>query len=127
MAEGNGIGTLRQLNQWVRSVFGGRNVLSAESVRLMKTDVSAASPSYGLGTFHVPNLGYGHNGATHGTLSQMTYDPERQVSVVVLLPLWDFTQGSDSFLKVFSALTCAGWDARQALGHPGRPEGASCP
>lgn len=127
VAEGNGIGTLRQLNQWVRSVFGGRNVLSAESVRLMKTDVSAASPSYGLGTFHVPNLGYGHNGATHGTLSQMTYDPERQVSVVVLLPLWDFTQGSDSFLKVFSALNCAGWDARQALGHPGRPEGASCP
>ena len=127
VAEGNGIGTLRQLNRWVRSVFGGTNVLSTDAVNRMKSDGSATRPDYALGTFRVENLGYGHNGATHGTLSQMVHDPERQVSVVVMLPMWDLSEGVDSFMKVYSALNCTSWDARQALGHPGRPAAATCP
>jgi D-alanyl-D-alanine carboxypeptidase len=127
VAEGNGIGTLRILNRWVRSLFGGDNALTPASVALMKHDTSAANPHYALGTFRVENLGYGHNGATNGTLSQMAYDLDRQVSVVVLLPMWDLSEGEASFLKVFNTLNCASWDAREALGYSGRPASANCP
>ena len=127
VAEGNGIGTLRMLNRWVRSLFDGDSALTPASVALMKHDTSTANPQYALGTFRVENLGYGHNGATNGTLSQMTYDPDTQVSVVVLLPMWDLSDGDESFVKVFNMLNCASWDARRARGYPGRPVTASCP
>lgn len=127
IAEGNGIGTMRELNRWVRSLHSGRNVLKPAIVGLMHDDVSSANPTYALGTFKVQNLGYGHNGATLGNLSEMLYDPETGVSVVVYLPLWDLTEGATSFLKVFNALNCTGWIAREALGYSGRPATATCP
>lgn len=127
VAEGNGIGTMRLLNRWVRSVHSGQNVLSPATVKLMHDDVSAANPTYALGTFRTENLGYGHNGATLGNLSQMMYDPETQISVVVYVPMWDLREGSTSFLKVFDMLNCTGWVAREALGYAGRPASANCP
>ena len=125
--EGNGVGTMRDLNRWVRSIHGARNVLSRETVALMQTDVSPGNPGYGLGTIRLENLGYGHNGATVGNLSLMMHDPTLDVSVVVMLPMWDLSEGSTSFLKVFNTLDCAGWIAREVLGYPGRPASASCP
>jgi D-alanyl-D-alanine carboxypeptidase len=125
--EGNGIGTMRELNRWVRSVHAARNVLSPDTVALMHDDLSPGNPEYGLGTIRVENLGFGHNGATLGNLSLMLYDPATDVSVIVLLPLWDLSEGTTSFLKVFNVLECAGWAARQALGYTGKPATASCP
>lgn len=126
VGEGNGIGTMRQLERWVRSVHGGENALSPETVALMHEDRSTGNPDYGLGTFEVENLGFGHNGATLGNLSQMLYDPATGVSVVVYLPLWDLTRGQDSFMNTFRALSCTGWRAREALGYSGRPSSAEC-
>lgn len=118
---------MRQLNRWVRSLHGGRNELDASTVQLMRTDTTTYNPQYGLGTLHVENLGYGHNGATHGNLSLMLYDPESAVSVIVFLPLWDLSEGLESFLKVFNVLDCAGWRAHEVFGLDGQPDTATCP
>ncbi len=127
VAEGNGYGTMTDLNAYLRTLLKGQNILTAENVAKMMTDASAAQPRYALGTQHTDNLGYGHTGATHGYLSLMAYDPAVDVSVIVLLPLWDFSSGWESFMKCYQSMLCAGWDAREALGYPGRPQGAACP
>ncbi len=127
VAEGNGYGTMSDLNAYLRTLLKGQNILSPENAAIMLTDGSAANPKYALGTQHMDHLGYGHTGATHGYLSLMAYDPTIDVSVIILAPLWDFTSGWASFMEIFNAMQCAGWDARQALGYPGRPDGAACP
>jgi D-alanyl-D-alanine carboxypeptidase len=127
VAEGNGYGTMAGLNRYLRTLLKGENVLSPETAARMMTDTSAANPKYALGTSRMENLGYGHTGATHGYLSLMAYDPGVDVSTIALVPLWDFTSGWASFLEIFNAMSCAGWDAREALGYPGRPEGVECP
>lgn len=119
--EGNGYGTMNDLNTYIRTLMKGENVLTPATVALMQHDVSTANAEYGLGCTHRPNLGYGHNGARIGYLSTMLYDPATDVSVVVLLPLWDLRNGNESFLHCFNALTDAGYAARAALGFPGKP------
>lgn len=123
VGEGNGYGTMSALNTYVRSLMQGQNVLQPQTIKLMQTDVSAANPSYGLGTSQRTNLGYGHNGAIAGYLTTMTYDPATGVSVVAMLPLWDLTQGPNgntSFEKCFGAMYDAAYAVRSALGYPGK-------
>lgn len=121
VAEGNGYGNMLDLNSYIRSLMKGQNVLTTESVLLMQTDVSAANDKYSLGCIHIENLGMGHNGAINGYLSLMVYDPTHDVSVIVMLPTWDLTDGEVSFTKCFLALYDAGWAARSFLGYPGKP------
>jgi D-alanyl-D-alanine carboxypeptidase len=103
----------------------GQNVLSPETVKLMQTgNGNTFFPSYRLGTILFHNLGYGHNGERTGYLSLMAYDPLTDVSVVAFISLVDKTQGvngDDSFKKTFLSIYHAAWDARAALGYPGRP------
>ncbi len=129
VAEGNGYGTMSDLNTHIRTLFKGQSVLGAQSIDLMINDVSPGTTGYkySLGTLHAPNLGYGHTGAIKGTMSFMAYDPQTDVSVIVLLPMWDESRGMDSFYQIYNTLFCAGWDARAALGYPGRPDFAVCP
>ena len=47
-ANGNGVGTMRQLNTFVRTVMRGENVLIPESVSLMQHDTSTYEPSMAL-------------------------------------------------------------------------------
>jgi len=122
VGEGNGYGTLDNLHTYIRTLMQGENVLSPTTVQLMQTDVSVANPDYGLGCLNKENIGYGHNGARIGNLSFMAYDPDDDVSIAVSLPLWDLTEGMDSFLKCFSAMYDAAYAARQELGYPGKPE-----
>lgn len=125
VGEGNGYTTMASLNAYGRSLMRGENILLPETIERMQNDVSATNASYGLGTSFRKNLGYGHNGAIAGYLTSMTYDPETQVSVVAMLPLWDYTQGPPdglvSFEKCFSAMYDAAYAARVALGYPGKP------
>ncbi|MFI5134261.1 MAG: serine hydrolase domain-containing protein [Chitinophagales bacterium] len=121
VAEGNGYGTMNDLNTYIRTLMKGENVLKPSTVELMKTDTSAHNKSYALGCTHTPNLGYGHNGAKIGYLSLMAYDPDTDVSVVVMMPLWDLRNNMDSFAKCFHAIYDAGYAARKALGYPGKP------
>ncbi len=127
VAEGNGYGTMDALNRYVRTLMTGQNVLSAESVRTMLTDGNPGRPMYALGTLHVDNLGYGHAGAMYGYNTRMDYDPDFGVSVIVMMPLSDWSDGMHSALLGANALKCAGWAAREILGYPGRPGGADCP
>lgn len=121
VAEGNGYGTMEDLNRYVRTLMKGQNVLQPATVRLMQTGVSAANKDYGLGCVFAKNVGYGHNGAIAGYLSLMVYDPEKDVSLIVMIPLWDLRNGFTSFVKCFQGLYDAAYATRQALGYPGRP------
>ncbi|SDD25058.1 serine hydrolase domain-containing protein [Niabella drilacis] len=121
IAEGNGIGTMTDLNRYIRSLMQGRNVLKPETVTLMQNSEGPAKPTdgsrYSLGCSHIEGLGYGHNGATVGYLSMMAYDPAADVSVVVLLPYWDLTSKT-RFEGCLRALSKAGRAARSVLGYP---------
>lgn len=122
VAEGNGIGTMQDLNKYIRSLMKAEHLLSKETIQLMQhTPGPEPGNPYSLGCTLFTNLGYGHNGASNGYLNLVAYDPVTDVSIVVLLPLWDLSGGNDSFLKCLATLSEAGWAAREVLGYPGRP------
>lgn len=121
VAEGNGIGSMRMLSDYIRSTMKGQNVLNASSVEMMKNSkgpaTTAANNNYALGCFHLPGVGYGHNGATEGYLSIMLYDPETDFSVVVLLPFWDLRNNTQNLGKCINALTATAKESKKALGY----------
>lgn len=123
IAEGNGTGTMTDLNKYIRSLMQGRNVLKPATVTQMQNSEGPAKPPegnrYSLGCTHIEGLGYGHNGATVGYLSMMAYDPATDVSVVVLLPYWDLTSKARSDLCL-KAQGKAGLAARAELGYPAK-------
>ena len=121
VAEGNGYSNFQNLNQFVRTLMKGQNVLSAETIELMQTDVSAANAGYALGCLHATNLGFGHNGCIGGYLSLMVYDPDYDVSLIALLPMVDMSS-EDNFFTSFLGMYEAAWKAREVLGFPGVPE-----
>lgn len=118
VAEGNGYGTMAALNKYIRSLMRGENVLNPQSVKLMQTSTSSANAEYGLGCDRFNNLGYGHNGAIAGYLSLMAYDPATDVSVVAMLPLWDFRKGEILPEACFLHMYYAAYAAKAALGYP---------
>ncbi len=121
LGEGHGYGTMEELHKFLRTLSKGENVLKPATVKLMQTTVSTANPEYGLGSSHTKGLGYGHNGARLGSLNLMSYDPDYDVSVLVMIPLYDLRNGVNSFLQCLVALQDAGYAARAALGYPGKP------
>lgn len=121
IGEGNGYGTMKDLHEYIRTLMKGQNVLTPATIQLMQKNVSAANPAYGLGCDYVENLGYGHNGARLGFLNLMKYDPNHDVSVLVMIPLYDFRSGMTSFQTCYNALKEAAYGAREVLGYPGKP------
>lgn len=121
IGEGNGYGTMEALHKHIRSLMKGQSVLKPATVQLMQKNGSAANPHYGLGSSFIPNIGYGHNGARLGFLNLMSYDPDYDVSVVVMIDLYDLRNGTESFLICLNSLLDAAYGARQALGFPGKP------
>ncbi len=121
VGEGNGYGTMNHLNIYIRSLMTGSNILTPASLNLMKTDISPGSTNYALGCALIQNLGYGHTGSTHGYLSAMFYDPQTGVSVICMIPVWDFSNGMVSYTNVNTAMFMACYAARSALGYPGLP------
>ncbi|MCQ9640457.1 beta-lactamase family protein [Chryseobacterium sp. WG14] len=121
IGEGNGIGTMKLLSDYIRSTMKAENVLTASSIEQMKTSKGPATAvkdrNYALGCFHLPGVGYGHNGATEGYLSMMLYDPETDFSVIVLLPFWDLRNNMENFPKCMNALNTAATEAKKALGY----------
>lgn len=121
VGEGNGYGTMSQLNIHIRTLMKGQNVLKPATVQLMQKDLSPGDLRYALGCTLTPNLGYGHNGARIGYLSLMAYDPDHDVSVVSMIPLFDLRNGNVSFLKCYNSIIDAAYAAREALDFPGKP------
>jgi len=116
-ANGNGIATMGQLNTFVRTLMRGENVLTPESVSLMQHDTSTHDPSYGLGCKEWQYLGYGHRGDHRGYSSIMAYNPETEVSIVALLPLWD-ERSLDNFIACQTTLLNAAFKTLEVLGYP---------
>jgi D-alanyl-D-alanine carboxypeptidase len=121
IGEGNGYGTMEELHKYIRTLMKGQNVLKPATIQIMQKTVSAANPNYGLGCSYVKNIGYGHNGARLGFLNLMSYDPDHDVSVLVMIPLSDFRNGISSFLLCYNSLAEAAYAARELLGYPGKP------
>ena len=121
IAEGNGIGTMKDLSKYIRSLMKGENVLTPQSIELMKNSKGIATTindnNYALGTFHLEGIGYGHNGATEGYLSLMMHDPATDISTIVLLPFWDLRQNGKDFPKCIATINEAALGARRALGY----------
>jgi D-alanyl-D-alanine carboxypeptidase len=121
VGEGNGYTTMNELNTYIRTQMKGVNILKPATVELMQKTTSNANPDYGLGTGFTKNIGYGHNGARLGFLNLMAYDPKYDVSVIVMIPLYDFREDEKSFMTCFNALQNAAYAAREVLGYPGKP------
>lgn len=117
IAEGNGIGNMITLTDYIRTLMKGENVLYASSAELMRTSKGPATTSqYALGCSNFAGIGYGHNGATEGYLSLMTYDPKTDVSIIVLLPFWDLTSTA-KFEKCVTTLNVTGLEIKKRLGY----------
>ncbi len=119
VGEGNGIGTMAELSTYIRTLMRGENVLTKSSVELMQHTVSDSNKTYALGCFYIKDLGYGHNGCIKGYLSLMLYDPDTDVSVIVMLPENDYVKGEESLVNGIKAILNAGFAARIALGYSG--------
>ena len=119
-ANGNGIATMAQLNTFVRTLMLGENVLSPESVALMQEDTSPPEPTYGLGCKKFQYLGYGHKGDHRGYSAIMAYNPETDVSIVAMLPLWD-SRNRDNFNACQLTLYNAAYRTLEMLGYPAQP------
>jgi D-alanyl-D-alanine carboxypeptidase len=117
VAEGNGLATIKQLNTFVRTLMRGENVLGADSVALMQNDTSSFNPDYGLGCKNIQYLGYGHSGAQRGYLSTMAYNPETQVSIVTMLPLWD-SRSEENLIACQKTIYSAAYATLEILGYP---------
>ncbi len=93
IAEGNVITTPYDLALWCKKLMTGEAGLTTETVNMM---MEAAEPQaegserlYGLGLEYVPSLGWGHNGAHPGYLTDMYYDPEKEASRVMFANVWN--------------------------------------
>lgn len=120
VAEGNGYSNFIELNTYIRTLMKGQNVLEPATVTLMQTDVSPGNPGYGLGCTHTTNIGYGHNGCIRGYFTIMAYDPDNDLSMIVLVPTVDMTTEAN-FYTSFLGMYDAAWKAREVLGYPGKP------
>jgi D-alanyl-D-alanine carboxypeptidase len=119
VAEGNGIGTMRDLNTYIRTLMRGENVLSRETVDLMQnSNIPGTNNPYSLGCTYFSNIGYGHNGASNGYLNLVAYDKINDVSIVVMMPVWDLKDGMNSLSRCLKAMSEAGWAVRKKLGIP---------
>ncbi len=124
VGEGNGYATFAELDRYVRSMMKGENVLTPQSIELMQKSVSEHNKTYALGCLYIEDLGYGHNGCIKGYLSNMFYDPKTDVSLIILMPVNDYTFPDElGIVYGLKALANAGFHARMALGFPGKTIG----
>ncbi|MFK5855581.1 MAG: serine hydrolase domain-containing protein [Bacteroidota bacterium] len=123
VAEGNGNGTFKDLNTYIRALMTGNNVLDSETVTLMQTDYSpdtSGHSNYALGCINITNIGFGHNGEIRGYLSIMAYDPQYDVSIIVLMNAVDYVN-HDDYITNLKGMYEGAWKAREILGYPGKP------
>lgn len=120
IGEGNGYGTMEELNKYIRTLMKGENVLKPATIQLMQKDVSSGDVTYGLGSSYLENIGYGHRGARLGILNLMSYDPDYDVSVIVMIPLYD-DRSTPAFAACINSLSEAAYAAREVFGYPGKP------
>ena len=114
IGEGNIISTPADLARWVKRLINGQAGPNAASVAAMMTTTPQSNNTYGLGIEYFGSLGYGHNGAHEGYLSNMAYDPETGVTTILYYNVWDM---ANLFTDQLPSLTKFSMDARAAVGY----------
>jgi D-alanyl-D-alanine carboxypeptidase len=93
VAEGTLITTPNDLSLFLRKLLSGQGVLNPHIVNSVMMNClptgSSSAGGYGCGLIYTNNLGYGHNGAHEGYLSQMAYDPGSGFTVVTFTNCWN--------------------------------------
>jgi D-alanyl-D-alanine carboxypeptidase len=115
VGSGNILSTPADIARWVKRLIRGEAGPNAVSVQAMKTATpQSGTNNYGLGIFYTAGLGYGHNGAVSGYLSQMLYDPDSDVTTIVYFNVWDVPHlAPDQFTLNVKAAR----DAKAAVGY----------
>lgn len=97
VAEGTLITTPYDLGHFIKKLLSGKGVLNPHMVNSVMMNYlptgSINAGGYGCGLTYLNNLGYGHNGAHEGYLSQMAYDPQSGFTVVVFTNCWNLKDG----------------------------------
>lgn len=108
VAEGTLITTPDDLGLFLRKLLSGQGVLNAHMVNSVMMNCLPTSGSsaggYGCGLTYTNNLGYGHNGAHEGYLSQMAYDPESGFTVVVFTNCWNVKGNFSTIIEQFTEM-----------------------
>lgn len=121
VGEGNGYATFSELDRYIRTLMKGESFLTPTSIELMQKSVSEHNKTYALGCFYIEDLGYGHNGCIKGYLSNMLYDPLTDVSVIIMMPVNDYSIPDEKGIVIgLKTLANAGFSARMALGFSGK-------
>jgi D-alanyl-D-alanine carboxypeptidase len=74
IGEGNGYGTMEELNKHIRTLMKGENVLKPATIKLMQKAVSAANRTMDW-ALHTREISATSHGARLGFLNSMHYDP----------------------------------------------------
>lgn len=88
---GNIIGTPADMARWIRALLSGRGILSKEQIAKMTT-IPSGNATYALGIGSSAGLGLGHSGAHPGYVNLVVYNPQDDVSVVVVTPFIDYSK-----------------------------------
>jgi D-alanyl-D-alanine carboxypeptidase len=119
VAEGNLITSLFDLALWCKRLMTGQAGLSTAHVSMMMQQARTQKPGstslYGLGLEYVPSLGWGHNGAQQGYLTDMYYDPEKEVSCVMFANVWDISEEMKSLVTELQVMRRINTEMRALL------------
>ncbi|MDD4644569.1 MAG: serine hydrolase, partial [Bacteroidales bacterium] len=119
VAEGNMVTTPDDLAKFLRSLLRGEGVLSSTWVNSVMMNVIPTQPvsnsAYGCGITFTNNLGYGHNGAHAGYLSQMVYDPQTDITLVIFTNTWDMTDEVTSLGKQMTGMQEVLYQSKQII------------
>jgi D-alanyl-D-alanine carboxypeptidase len=125
IAEGNIITTPHDLALWCKRLMTGKAGLTIETVNMM---MQAAEPQaegsaklYGLGLEYIPSLGWGHNGAHQGYLTDMYCNKEKNAACVMFSNVWDISGNMDSIVEEASTMRSINNSITDLLGQSIRP------
>lgn len=91
VAEGNAIGTPADMSRWMKTLLTGAGPLSKEQITRMTT-IQFGNTGYALGIERYADIGLGHTGGHQGFMNIVIYNPQDDISMVVLLPFIDFNK-----------------------------------
>jgi D-alanyl-D-alanine carboxypeptidase len=108
VAEGTLITTPNDLGNFLRKLLSGQGILDPHIVNAVMMNClptnSSTAGGYGCGLTYTNNLGYGHNGAHEGYLSQMAYDPHTGFTIVAFTNCWNLKDGMTTLINQMTNL-----------------------
>ncbi|HPI20227.1 MAG TPA: serine hydrolase domain-containing protein [Candidatus Kapabacteria bacterium] len=115
IAEGNIISTPSDMVKWIKLFIKGEAGVSSSNISIMKDYTNFPDHHYGLGILHIPEVGYGHNGATIGYLSYCLYNPDTDVAICLCTNSWNYSNGTESIKAQLNILNEICFKANQIL------------